>query len=180
GDLITTSNADSAAASGGRVTTASVSRLPPPCDCAEPSPGRDSCPVAIPSSTRASVALQNIASGWFARRRRNTPSAARPSRPIPQIATRLPASSSMRIDSAAFEHGVQVRRNAMRTGHFEQRREGEVRVREMRRNLVDEMRDDRILAPFGPRRERGHRGARLDALADAFERLVVAELEQRV
>ena len=51
---------------------------------------------------------------------------------------------------------------------------------ELRPDLAREALDQRVLAPFRARGQRRHRRARFAAFADAFERLVVLEFEQRV
>ena len=81
----------------------------------------------------------------------------------------------MRIDQSR-----KTRRDRVLARWREQWRERQRCHVELRCDLVGEMRDDRVLAPFRSRRERRHRCARLDAFADALERLVVAIFHQRV
>src|SRR3546814_8968173 len=51
---------------------------------------------------------------------------------------------------------------------------------QLRQDLARKTFDDRVLLPLRAPRQRGHRRARLAALTDAFERLVILVFEQRV
>src|SRR3954466_11340188 len=128
GDLTTTSNALSAAASGGAVIA-----------------------IAALLASEASASLQKTVSFDCGKRERSAASAALPSRPKPQTATRRSARSARRIDQRR-----EPRRNAMLAVRHEQRREREIVRIERRQYFVGEARDDRILAPLGTRRERRH------------------------
>src|SRR5690606_36328855 len=101
--------------------------------------------------------------------------AARPSRPHPQSATRRPSSSEMRTLLLP-----QRCRDAMFFVERQQRFDGQFRRIELRQDLAFEAAHQRVLAPSRSLHQRGHGGARIAAFADALERLVVLELQQRV
>src|SRR6185437_1650016 len=156
GDLITTSCDDKASASGAM----SITRRWSSCDA---------------TACAASSGLQCNVKVCAGKRRRNAFSAARPSRPNPQIATSRPSSSANRI-----ERSDEACRDAMLPGSAQPRFKLLQISIELWRVLLAETRDQRILAPFRARGQRGERGARLLCLAHAFERLVVAVFDQCV
>ena len=118
-------------------------------------------------------------------------SVARPSRPKPQIATRASARSRpkphdsdtrRRTDQPArIAAGLaialagNVRRTAAASGASASPPRSSCGS-----DFFGKARDQRVLAPFRPLRQRKHRRARLAPFADAFERLVFAVFEQRI
>src|SRR6185312_3574015 len=68
----------------------------------------------------------------------------------------------------------------MFSGRLKPRLQRKLRGIELRQDLAAEAFDQRILLPFRPLAQCVHRGARLGALAHAFERLVVLVFQQRV
>src|SRR5207342_304252 len=142
GDFTTTSKAASASASTCVRATSS---------------GSPSDPTSCASSS-----LQNSVNASDGSRERSARYAARPSRPQPQRATRLPSSCEMRTQAVQQRGDVEFGRI------------------ELRADLAREAFDQRVFAPLRTLGQRRHRRARFAAFADAFERFVVLELEQRV
>src|SRR5204862_4723062 len=120
---------------------------------------------AAAAAASAGATIRSIA--WPSRRPRSAASAARPSRPAPQTATRRPRSASIRI-----EQRPQRFRNAVLARRRQPALEVELGGVEGRLDLAPEARNQRVFAPLRPSRERGHGSARLAALAHALERLL--------
>ena len=178
GDLMTKSNCVSVSASAAVV----INR------------NRASAPFRKPSrafNASASAALQKTASGLSGKRRRSAASAARPSRPKPQIATRgvgeigesqahdrRIAFTNMLSRAHATDPATAQAESAWRpAAAAPPARDRRARAAA---GFLGKARDERVLPPFRPLRQREHRGARLASFADAFERLVFAVFEQRI
>src|SRR3546814_12501915 len=172
GDLITTSKAAS------RSAVASVStrkRASPSERTSSASPGEQksvSSPAASPSeSPFPNPGRFPTVAGWSSRAR-SARYAARPSRPQPQSATRLPSSCEMRTQLLP-----ERRRNAVDSTLAEliarldvvdhqQRSDVEFPRVQLRQDLARTAFDDRVLLPLRAPRQRGHRRARPAAIPD--------------
>jgi hypothetical protein len=89
-------------------------------------------------------------------------------------------SSSQTCSAARTQQILQPRRQEVRGGRLQLRRQREIAALELRQDFFGKAHNERILPPFRPLRQREHRGARLAPFADALERLVFAVFEQRI
>src|SRR5262249_34464970 len=121
-------------------------------------------------ASSASSSKINGKAGWWVRR---NSTAARPSRPRPQIATRAEPSSPARIECCQ-----KPLRNPVRMpGQGQLKKLGRIAILQYRKFLMQSP-DDSIPAPLGIRTKMGHQRCALFDFADAFEWLVRAEPAQ--
>src|SRR6185437_3605556 len=85
------------------------------------------------------------------------------------------SSSANRIERSREPQG-----DAVLARRFKPRLQLQLRRIELRCDVTSESRHQRVLAPFGARRQSRERRARLASFAYAFERLVVAVFDQRI